>query len=47
MKADRIVTIACTVICAMLLNHGIQFRCDCDDIIVRNLRIRVLRGDSR
>jgi len=27
-----------------LLNHGIQFRGDCDDIIVRNLRIRVLTG---
>lgn len=27
-----------------LLNHGIQFRGDCDDIIIRNLRIRVLTG---
>lgn len=29
-----------------LLNHGIQFRGDCDDIIVRNLRIRVLTGGA-
>lgn len=27
-----------------LLNHGIQFRGDCDDIIARHLRIRVLTG---
>jgi pectate lyase len=27
-----------------LLNHGIQFVGDCDDIIVRHLRIRVLTG---
>ncbi|MDH7568395.1 MAG: hypothetical protein QHJ73_02245 [Armatimonadota bacterium] len=29
-----------------LLNHGIQFRGDCDDIIVRGLRIRVLTGGA-
>ncbi|MBI3946864.1 MAG: hypothetical protein HY321_13150 [Armatimonadetes bacterium] len=29
-----------------LLNHGIQFRGDCDDIIVRDLRIRVLTGGA-
>ncbi len=29
-----------------LLNHGIQFRGDCDDIVVRNLRIRVLTGGA-
>jgi hypothetical protein len=29
-----------------LLNHGIQFRGDCDDIIIRNLRIRVLTGGA-
>lgn len=29
-----------------LLNHGIQFRGDCDDIIVRNLRIRVTTGGA-
>lgn len=29
-----------------LLNHGIQFRGDADDIIVRNLRIRVLTGGA-
>ena len=29
-----------------LLNHGLQFRGDCDDIIVRNLRIRVLTGGA-
>lgn len=29
-----------------LLNHGIEFRGDCDDIIVRNLRIRVLTGGA-
>ena len=29
-----------------MLNHGIQFRGDCDDIIVRNLRIRVLTGGA-
>ncbi len=29
-----------------LLTHGIQFRDDCDDIIVRNLRIRVLTGGA-
>lgn len=27
-----------------LLNHGIQFRGDCDDVIVRHLRIRVTTG---
>lgn len=27
-----------------LLNHGIQFRGNCDDIIIRNLRIRVSTG---
>jgi len=30
-----------------LLNHGIQFRGDCDDIIVRNLRIRVTTGGDQ
>ena len=29
-----------------LVTHGIQFRGDCDDIIVRNLRIRVLTGGA-
>jgi pectate lyase len=29
-----------------LLNHGIQFRGDCDDIIVRELRIRVTTGGA-
>jgi pectate lyase len=29
-----------------LLNHGIQFRGDCDDLIVRDLRIRVLTGGA-
>jgi len=29
-----------------LLNHGIGFRGDCDDIIVRDLRIRVLTGGA-
>jgi len=29
-----------------LRNHGIQFRGDCDDIIVRDLRIRVLTGGA-
>ena len=28
------------------MNHGIQFRGDCDDIIVRDLRIRVLTGGA-
>jgi pectate lyase len=30
-----------------LLNHGIEFRGDCDDIVVRNLRIRVLTGGAQ
>lgn len=30
-----------------LLNHGIQFRGDCDDIIVRDLRIRVTTGGDQ
>jgi len=29
-----------------LLRHGIEFRGDCDDIIVRSLRIRVLTGGA-
>jgi hypothetical protein len=29
-----------------LWNHGIEFRGDCDDIIVRHLRIRVLTGGA-
>jgi pectate lyase len=29
-----------------LRNHGIQFRGDCDDIIVRHLRVRVLTGGA-
>lgn len=30
-----------------LLNHGVQFRGDCDDIIVRHLRIRVTTGGDQ
>ena len=32
--------------CITLMNHGIHFVGDCDDIIVRHLRIRVLEGGS-